>query len=72
MYQVEVGGQRGTETGFIPGTAGLHLPGISGTASHPDMQKIGTSAFFFASTMLWKFKTNLYGLFVQKFQNCSL
>ena len=41
------GGQSGTKTDFAPSTVELHLSGLIGTTSHPDMQKIRIIGFFF-------------------------
>ena len=34
----------------------LHLSGLIGTASHPDMQEIRTIGFFFEKWLHWQFK----------------
>jgi hypothetical protein len=36
-------------------TVELHLSGLTGTASHPDMQKILIIGFFFESRLHWQF-----------------
>jgi hypothetical protein len=33
----------------------LHLSGLTGTASHPDMQKIRVIGFFFENRLHWQF-----------------
>jgi len=37
----------------------LHLSGIIGTASHPDMQKIRVIGFFFENRLRWQFAVRL-------------
>jgi hypothetical protein len=34
----------------------LHLSGLIGTASHPDMQKIRITLFFFENRLHWQFE----------------
>ena len=50
------GGHSGNGTGLSPSTVELHLSGLSGTASHPDMQKISIIGFFFDSRLFWQFE----------------
>ena len=37
-------------------TVELHLSGLIGTASHPDMQKIHIVGFFFENRLHWQFE----------------
>jgi len=37
-------------------TVELHLSGLIGTASHPDMQKIRIIGFFFENRLHWQFE----------------
>jgi hypothetical protein len=37
----------------------LHLSGLIGTASHPDMQKIQIIGFFFANRLHWQSEDRL-------------
>jgi len=37
-------------------TAELRLSGLTGTTSHPDMQKIRINGFFFEHTLHWQFE----------------
>ena len=37
-------------------TVALHLSGLIGTASHPDMQKIRITGFFFENGLHWQFE----------------
>ena len=37
-------------------TVELHIPGLIGTASHPDMQKIRIIGFFFENRLHWQFE----------------
>ena len=37
-------------------TAALHLSGLTGTAKHPDMQKIPINGFFFENRLHWRFE----------------
>jgi len=37
----------------------LHLSGLNGTASHPDMQKIQIFGFFFEDRPRWQFELRL-------------
>jgi hypothetical protein len=39
--------------------AELHLPVLTGTASHPDMQKIRITGFFFVNRLLWQNEVQL-------------
>jgi len=34
----------------------LHLPGLIGTANHPDMQKIRIMGFFFENGLHWQYE----------------
>jgi len=43
----------------IINTVKLHLFGLIGTASHPDMQKIRISGFFFENRLHWQFEVLL-------------
>jgi len=40
----------------------LHLPVLNGTASHPDMQEIRITGFFFENRLYWQYEveTNFY------------
>ena len=40
-------------------TVELHLSGLIGTASHPDMQKIRKNEFFFENMLHWQFEVRL-------------
>ena len=40
-------------------TVELHIPGLIGTASHPDMQKIRIIGFFFENRLHWQFAVRL-------------
>ena len=40
-------------------TVELHLYGLCGTASHPDMQKIRIIEFFFENTSHWQFEVRV-------------
>jgi hypothetical protein len=40
-------------------TVELHLSGLSGTWSHPDMQKIWISGFFFENSLRGQFEVQL-------------
>ena len=40
-------------------TVELHVSGIFGTASHPDMQKIRTIWFFYENRQHWQFEVRL-------------
>jgi len=40
-------------------TVELHLSGLIGTASHPDMQKIRITGFFFENRLNWHFEVRL-------------
>ena len=37
----------------ITNTVELHLPGLIGTTSHPDMDKIRINGFFFENRLNW-------------------
>jgi len=39
----------------VVGTVELHLSGLTGTASHPDMQKFWIIGFFFENRLHWQF-----------------
>ena len=39
-------------------TVELHLSGLIGTASHPDMQKIRITGFFFENMLHWQFQVS--------------
>ena len=41
-------------------TAELHLPGLIGTVSHPDMQIIRVTGFFFENRLNWQFAVRLF------------
>jgi hypothetical protein len=43
----------------IHSTAELHLTGLIGTASHPDMQKIRIFGFFFENRLHQQFEVSL-------------
>jgi hypothetical protein len=47
-------------------TVELHLSGLIGTASHPDMQKIRIIGFFFGNRLHWQFEEEKI-FFKQKF-----
>jgi hypothetical protein len=40
-------------------TAELHLSGLNGMVSHPDMQKIWIIGFFFENMLHWQFEVRL-------------
>jgi hypothetical protein len=40
-------------------TVELHLSGLIETASHPDMQKIRITGFFFENRLHWQFEVRL-------------
>ena len=42
-----------------PGRVELHLSGLIGTASQPDMQKIRIIGFFFENSLNWQFEVRL-------------
>jgi len=42
-----------------PNTVELHLSGLTGTASHRDMQKIRIIGFFFENRLHWQFAGQL-------------
>jgi len=43
-----------------PFTVELHLSGLNGTASYPNMQKIQIIGFFFENRLHWQFQVRLY------------
>ena len=47
-------------------TVELHLSGINGTASHPDIQKIRIIEFFFETRPHWRFEVRLLLFTVSK------
>jgi len=44
---------------YAVGTAELHLSGLTGTASHPDKQKIRIIGFFFENRLHWQYELRL-------------
>jgi hypothetical protein len=40
-------------------TVERHLPGLTGKASHPDMQTIRITGFFFENRLHWQFEVRL-------------
>jgi len=40
-------------------SAELHLSGLTGTANHPDMQKIRIIGYFFDKKLHWQFEVRL-------------
>jgi len=71
---------------IIVSTVDLHLSGLTGTASHPDMQKIRITRFFFEITVLnsnnqkfytefdthvWRYIENVWRIHIPLKQNMS-
>jgi hypothetical protein len=44
---------------LFSGTVELRLSGLTGTASHPDMQKIRIIGFFFENNLHWQFEAEI-------------
>ena len=45
--------------GIIAGTVERHLAGLTGTANHPNMQKIRIIGFFFENRLHWQLEVRL-------------